>query len=76
MIICLSNINCISKCFIKNKYFCEMGKISDNGGVSMTIITSDMIIAKKTSQLLLMIPIIIYKALFARIRPDRIVHSR
>ena len=34
-----------------------MGKISDNGRVNMTIITSDMIISKKTSQLLLTIPI-------------------
>ena len=29
-----------------------MGKISDRGGVYMTIITNDMIISKKTSQLL------------------------
>ena len=34
-----------------------MGKISDNGGVYMTIITNDMTISKKTSQLLLTIPI-------------------
>ena len=34
-----------------------MGKLSDNGGVYMTIITSDMIIFKKTNQLLLKIPI-------------------
>ena len=34
-----------------------MGKIANNGGVDMTIITSDMIISKKTSQLLLTIPI-------------------
>ena len=34
-----------------------MGKISDNGGVYMTKITNDMIISKKTSQLLLTIPI-------------------
>ena len=34
-----------------------MGKISDNGGVNMTIITNDMIISKKTNQLLLTIPI-------------------
>ena len=47
-----------------------MGKISDNGGVYSTIITSDMIISKKTSQLLLTIPIKIYRTLFARIRPD------
>ena len=33
------------------------GKISDNGGVYMTTITSGMIISKKTSQLLLTIPI-------------------
>ena len=52
-----------------------MGKISGNGGVYMTIITSDMIISKKTCQLLLTIPIIIYRTLFARIRPDRIGHS-
>ena len=52
-----------------------MGKISDNGEVYMTIIASDMTIAKKTSPLLLTIPIIIYRTLFARIRPDRIGHS-
>ena len=52
-----------------------MRKISDNGGVSMTIITSDMMISKKTSQLLLTIPIEMYRTLFARIRPDRIKHS-
>ena len=34
-----------------------MGKITYNGGVYMTIITSDMIIAKITSQLFLTIPI-------------------
>ena len=34
-----------------------MGKISDNGGIYMTIITSDMIISKKTSELFLIIPI-------------------
>ena len=34
-----------------------MGKISDNGGVYMTIITSDIIISKKTSQLFVTIPI-------------------
>ena len=38
----------------------------------MTIITSDMIISKKTSQLLLTILISIYRTLFARIKPDRI----
>ena len=43
-----------------------MGKISDNGGVYMTIITSDMIISKKTSQLLLTIPIEIYRTSFIR----------
>ena len=43
-----------------------MGKISDNGGVYMTIITSDMIISKKTSQLLLTIPNEIYRTLFIR----------
>ena len=47
LIICLRNINFISKWFIKNWYFCEMGKVSDNGGVYMTTITSDMIILKK-----------------------------
>ena len=41
----------------------------------MTIFTSDMIIAKKTSPLLLTIPIIIYRTLFARVRPDQIGHS-
>ena len=51
-----------------------MGKISDNRGVYMTIMTSDIIISKKTSQLLLTIPIQIYRTLFARIRPDRIGH--
>ena len=30
-----------------------MGKISDNGGVYMSMITSGMIISKKTSQVLL-----------------------
>ena len=34
-----------------------MGKISDNGRVYMIIITSDMIISKKTNQLLLKKPI-------------------
>ena len=34
-----------------------MGKISGNGGVYMTIITSDMILSKKTSRLLLTVPI-------------------
>ena len=34
-----------------------MGKISDNGGVYILIITSDMNISKKTSQLLFTIPI-------------------
>ena len=38
-----------------------MGKISDTCGVYMTIITSDMIISNKTNQLLLTIPIKIYR---------------
>ena len=41
----------------------------------MTIITSDMIISNKTNQLLLKIPIKIYRTLLARIRPDGIGHS-
>ena len=52
-----------------NLYFSEMGKLSDNGGVYMTIITSDMLISKKTSQLLLTIPIKIYWTLF-KARPS------
>ena len=35
-----------------------MGKISDNGGVYMTIITNDMTISKIASQLLLTINLI------------------
>ena len=57
LIICLSNVHFISKRFILNKYFCEMGKISDNGRIYITIITSGMIISKKISHLLLMVPI-------------------
>ena len=57
LIICLSNVNFISRWFTSNKYFCELEKMSDNGGVYMTIITNDMIISKKTSQLILTIPI-------------------
>ena len=40
-----------------------MGKISDNSGVYMTLISSDMIISKKTSQLLLTIPMEIYRTI-------------
>ena len=57
LIICLSNVHFISKRFILNKYFCEMGKISDIGRIYMTIITSGMIIYKKMSHSLLTIPI-------------------
>ena len=38
-----------------------MGKISDNGGFYMTIIASDMIISKKTSQLLLSLNIFYFQ---------------
>ena len=49
-----------------------MGKISDYGGVNMTIITCDMNIPKETGKLLLTILILINRTLFARISPDRI----
>ena len=45
-----------------------MGKISGNGGVYLTTITNDMIISKKAIQLLLTLPIKIYRSLFARIK--------
>ena len=35
LIICLSNVHFISKRFTLNKYFCEMGKINDNGRIHM-----------------------------------------
>ena len=38
----------------------------------MTNIACNMIISMATSQLLLTIPICIYRTLFSRIRPDRI----
>ena len=49
-----------------------MEKVSHNGGVNMTVITSDMIIFKKTSKLLLTIQILVFRTSFARIRPGRI----
>ena len=54
-----------------------MGKISDNGGVYMTIITSDMWydhIHENKSIVTYDTNLNLY-ALFARIRPDQIRHS-
>ena len=41
-------------------------------GFYMTMIAFDRIISSESGQLLLMIPIQIYKTLYARIRPDQI----
>ena len=57
LIICLSNVKFKINGLFRTNISVKWGNISDNGGVFMITITSDMIISKKTSQLLLTIPI-------------------
>ena len=49
-----------------------MGKIRDNGGVYMTIITREMIIPRKQANCYLRYGFKFYRTSFARIRPDQI----